>query len=78
MDTRRGLPRFTIMAFDLGQCLVALSPADTTGANYACDYADIGGIMMPMRRRVYGYDDEKHKIPEPLLVAIDFHTVSFT
>jgi hypothetical protein len=34
--------------------------------------------MMPMRRRVYGYDDEKRKVPEPLLVAIDFHTVSFT
>lgn len=49
-----------------------------TGANYACGYAEIGGIMMPMRRRVYGYDDEKHKVPEPLLVAIDFHTVSFT
>ena len=54
------------------------SSVGATGANYTCDYADIGGIMMPMRRRVYGYDDEKHKIPEPLLVAIDFHTVSFT
>jgi hypothetical protein len=49
-----------------------------SGANYAHDYADVAGIKMPMRRRIYAYDDNKQKVPEPLLVALDFHTIILT
>ncbi len=39
--------------------------------NYADDFVQIGGIMLPMRRRVYGHDASGRKISDPLLVSID-------
>lgn len=48
-----------------------------TGANYASNYQDFDGIMVPTTRRVYAYDADGHKIDEPLLVAIDIAAVSF-
>ena len=47
------------------------------GVNYASDYCDVGGILVPTKRRVYAYDDQKKKISEPLLVAIDFTEIAF-
>jgi hypothetical protein len=47
------------------------------GVNYASDYRDVDGIMIPTKRRVYAYDDQKNKIPAPLLVAIDFGEIAF-
>jgi hypothetical protein len=46
-----------------------------TGANYASDYREFQGIKVPTTRRVYAYDQNLRKIPEPLLVAIDIHNV---
>ncbi|CAE6808068.1 hypothetical protein [Paraburkholderia haematera] len=47
------------------------------GANYASNYRDVGGIMIPMSRRVFAYDDTGRKIDDPLLVSIDFHDVAW-
>jgi hypothetical protein len=49
-----------------------------TGLNYASDYKEFNGIMVPTTRRVYAYDGNKRKVAEPLLVAIDFQEVSFS
>ncbi|MGA9914689.1 MAG: hypothetical protein WBR17_19395 [Paraburkholderia sp.] len=48
-----------------------------TGANYASNYQDFDGIMVPTTRRVFARDAEGQKIDEPLLVAIDVASVSF-
>jgi len=48
-----------------------------TGLNYAEDYRDFEGIMVPTTRRIYPYDTDKRKIADPLLVAIDITQVSF-
>jgi len=47
------------------------------GVNYASDYRDVDGILMPTKRRVYAYDDRKNKVFDPLLVAIDFTEIAF-
>jgi hypothetical protein len=47
------------------------------GANYASDYRDFDGILIPTKRRIYGYDGRKQKIPSPLLIAIDIDEVTF-
>ena len=49
-----------------------------TGLNYATDYQEFDGIMVPMTRRIYPYDAGKHKLASPLLVAIDIKEVLFT
>jgi hypothetical protein len=33
--------------------------------------------MVAHKRRVFGYDSEKRKVAEPLLVAIDIHEIEF-
>ena len=33
---------------------------------------------MPTTRRIYAYDDAMHKVPEPLLVAVDFGALTFS
>jgi hypothetical protein len=47
------------------------------GANYASNYRNVNGVMVPMTRRVFAYDDARRKIDEPLLVSIDFRNVEF-
>ena len=47
------------------------------GLNYAYDYHEVSGIKVPMTRRVMGFDDNKRKIPAPVLVAIDIHEMVF-
>jgi hypothetical protein len=47
------------------------------GANYASNYRNIDGIMVPMSRRVFAYDEARQKIDEPLLVSIDFHQIAW-
>ena len=49
-----------------------------SGLNYAADDAKVDGIVVPMKRRVYAADANKHKIPEPVLVAIDIRDISFS
>jgi hypothetical protein len=49
-----------------------------SGLNYAADYKQFDGIMVPTTRRIYPYDAGKNKLPNPLLVAIDIKEVFFT
>jgi hypothetical protein len=48
---------------------------DAPGVNYASDYRNFNGISIPTKRRVYAYDAAKRKIPDPVLVAIDFQDI---
>ena len=41
------------------------------GLNYASDYRNVSGVVVPTKRRVFAYDSEKRKIPGAPLVAID-------
>jgi hypothetical protein len=47
------------------------------GANYASEYRAVDGVMLPTRRRVFGYDDARQKVPEPMLVSIDLSEIHF-
>jgi hypothetical protein len=49
-----------------------------TGANYPSDFHTVDGIAVPFTRRIYGYDDDGQKVPEPLLVSLDVHEVRFS
>jgi len=49
-----------------------------SGLNYATNYRNVDGIVVPMKRRVYATDANKHKISEPVLVAIDLRDISFS
>ena len=46
------------------------------GLNYATEYREINGIMLPMKRRVHPADAQRRKVEEPVLVAIDFHEIT--
>ena len=48
-----------------------------SGLNYAYDYRNVNGIMVPTTRRVYPSDADTQKVPEPLLVAIDIREIAF-
>jgi hypothetical protein len=48
-----------------------------TGANYASNYHNVDGILVPMSRRVYAYDAAGQKIDDPLLVSIDFRSIAW-
>ena len=48
-----------------------------TGLNYASEYRDVQGIIVPTRRRIYAYEDDYVKVPEPVLVAIDMGEITF-
>jgi hypothetical protein len=48
------------------------------GLNYAPDYRNVDGIMVPTKRRVYAPDGNRQKIPNPILVAIDIRDIAFS
>ena len=48
------------------------------GLNYAYDYREVDGIKVPTTRRVVAFDDNKRKIPDPVLVAIDIREIAFS
>jgi hypothetical protein len=50
----------------------------STGANYTTNYRDFQGIKMPTTRRIYAYDDAMRKVPEPVLVSLDFGKLTFS
>jgi hypothetical protein len=41
------------------------------GLNYAFDYRNVEGIVIPTKRRVFAYEGDYQPVTEPLLVAID-------
>jgi hypothetical protein len=47
-----------------------------TGLNYASDYRDVDGILVPTKRRVYAYEGNYRLVKEPLLVAIDMSEIT--
>jgi hypothetical protein len=47
-----------------------------TGLNYAMDYRDVDGIIVPTKRRVYAYEGDYQLVKEPLLVAIDMGEIT--
>ena len=48
------------------------------GLNYAADYRNVDGIMIPTKRRMYPCDAERRKVAEPILVAIDISEIGFS
>ncbi len=49
-----------------------------TGLNYASEYRNIDGIIVPTKRRVYAYEGDYQLVKEPLLVAIDMGEITFS
>jgi hypothetical protein len=47
-----------------------------TGLNYASDYRNVEGIIVPTKRRVYAYEGDYQLVKEPLLVAIDMGEIT--
>ena len=45
---------------------------------YKSDYRKVDGVIVPVTRRVVAFDDNKQKIPNPVLVAIDIHEIAFS
>ncbi|THD50534.1 hypothetical protein [Phenylobacterium sp.] len=49
-----------------------------SGANYPSDYVEVQGLMLPSKRGIYAYDGAGRKVPEPLLVSLDFGAMTFS
>jgi hypothetical protein len=47
-----------------------------TGLNYASDYRDVDGIIVPTRRRIYAWEGDYQPVMEPLLVKIDMGEIT--
>jgi hypothetical protein len=47
-----------------------------SGLNYASDYRDVDGIIVPTKRRVYAYEGDYQPAKEPLLVGIDMGEIT--
>jgi hypothetical protein len=47
-----------------------------TGLNYASDYRNVDGIIVPTKRRIYAYEGEYQLVQEPLLVSIDMGEIA--
>jgi len=46
-------------------------PGWSTGLNYASEYRNVEGIIIPTKRWVYACEGDYQLVPEPLLVRID-------
>jgi hypothetical protein len=49
-----------------------------TGLNYASEYRNVDGIIVPTKRRVYAYEGDYQLVKEPLLVAIDMGEITLS
>jgi hypothetical protein len=50
-----------------------------TGANYAMNYRNVDGIIIPATRKVYAYEGHNHDvIRDPLLVSIEMASIILT
>jgi hypothetical protein len=49
-----------------------------TGLNYAFDFRNIDGIVIPTKRRVFAYEGDYEPVKEPLLVAIDMGEITLS
>ncbi|MCV7136690.1 hypothetical protein H7J06_27370 [Mycobacterium hodleri] len=48
-----------------------------TGANYPSGWQTVDGIAVPTVRRIYGYGEDRAKIPDPVLVSLDISELHF-
>ena len=46
------------------------------GLNYATDYRDVDGIIIPTTRRIYAWEGDYQLVPEPRLIAIDMNEIT--
>ncbi|MEV4351190.1 hypothetical protein AB0J83_42575 [Actinoplanes sp. NPDC049596] len=44
-------------------------------AQYALDFATVGGLVVATSRKIYSTDGNNHKVPDPLIVSIDLKDV---
>jgi hypothetical protein len=44
--------------------------------NYASNYREVAGIIIPTTRRVYAWEGDYQLVPEPLLIAIDMDEIA--
>jgi hypothetical protein len=49
-----------------------------TGLNYATEYREVDGLMFPTKRRVFAYEGDYQRVPEPLLVAVDISRIALS
>jgi hypothetical protein len=47
-----------------------------TGLNYASEYRDVDGIIVPTKRRIYSYEGDYQPVKESLLVKIDLTNIT--
>jgi hypothetical protein len=48
-----------------------------TAVLYATDMRVLGGIAVPTRCRVYAYDANRDRVPQPMLLAVDVRALEF-
>jgi hypothetical protein len=41
------------------------------------EYRAVEGVKLATRRRVFGYDANRQKVPEPVLISIDVNEIHF-
>jgi len=46
--------------------------------NYAHEFREVDGTLVAMKRRVYSFDQDKRKMPDPVLVGIDINDIAFS
>ncbi|MUL75513.1 hypothetical protein [Mycolicibacterium sp. CBMA 226] len=46
------------------------------GLNYATHYREVRGIIIPTKRRIYGWEGDYQLVPKPLLIAIDMDEIT--
>ena len=49
-----------------------------TGLNYASDYREVGGLVIPTKRRIYAYEGDYQPVWDPLLVGIDMGEITLS
>ena len=49
-----------------------------TGLNYATEYRDVGGLVIPTRRRIYAFEGDYQPVWDPLLVSIDMGEITLS
>jgi hypothetical protein len=50
---------------------------DAQGANYAYDYRDCEGFMVPRQRLVYPLGTDNRRVSDPILVSMDIGRLKF-
>jgi hypothetical protein len=49
-----------------------------TGLNYASEYRDVSGIVIPTKRRIYAFEGDYQPVWDPLLVRIDMGEITLS